>query len=190
MSFPNAGMIHRHPGILIAILAFLVSFKPWPLFAQNIATPEYQIKAAFLYNFAMFVDWPEAAFVKGNAPFVICVLGTHFFENSLELLSKGKTLKKKSVIVRQISDVRDMEGCHILFISASEKLLLPEILAVTKKRPVLTVSDLDGFYKAGGVINFISLEGKVRFDINQKAAQAAGLKISSQLLKLAHDIIE
>ena len=189
MFFQKTGMIHKHSGIIIVILTFLISLKPWPLLAQNVATQEYQIKAAFLYNFSMFVEWPAGNFLKEDTPLIISVLGNHSFGNSLESL-KGKTVKKRPVIVKQISNISDMAVCNILFISASEKLRLPEILAAIKKRPVLTVSDLDEFCKAGGMINFITVDSKVRFDINLKAAQLADLKISSQLLKLAHDIIE
>lgn len=189
MSFQNSCVIHKHPGIIIAMLVLLMSLKPWPLFAQNMATQEYQIKAAFLYNFALFIEWPEDAFKSGGIPFTIGILGNHSFGDSLEKL-KGKTIRKRPVIVKQIGSIDNMGVCHLLFVSTSEKIRLPEILAVTKKRPVLTVSDLDGFYKAGGIINFIDMDGKMRFDINLKTAQLAGLKISSQLLKLAHDIVE
>jgi hypothetical protein len=180
-------MINKHYGIIVTILSLLLLSAPMPLHAETTATQEYKIKAAFLYNFALYVEWPVDVFESGETPLIISVLGYNSFENALKTL-QGKRFRNRSVIIKQISNIDQMENCHILFISRSEKIRLPEILRAAKKRPVLTVSDLDGFCKAGGMINFINLENKVRFDINLKAAQLGGLKIRTQLLRLAHDI--
>ena len=106
------------------------------------------------------------------------------FGGALDSLS-GKTVKKRKLVIRQINRVEEMGNCHVLFVSTSEKMHLPNILAAVKNQNVLTVSDMDRFAEAGGIINFITLEDKVRFEINVDAAAQTPLKLSSQLLRVA-----
>lgn len=180
---------YNYRKIVFFILVALLSAAPWNLFAEDSVPQEYKVKAAFLYNFTLFVEWPAEAFSGNDSPLNICILGKSPFGDVLGSL-KGKTVKTRKLVVRQINSVQEMRSCQVLFVSASEKMQLPNILAAAKNQNVLTVSDMDGFAEAGGIINFITLEDKVRFEINLKAAQQARLKISSQLLKLARDVIE
>jgi hypothetical protein len=189
MIFQKSCRIARPPRIVALILVALAVAVPGPLFAEHAATREYKVKAAFLYNFALFTEWPDENVAGGGSSLVICVLGKHSFGDALESI-QGKSVRRRNVTVRQINSVREMGICHVLFVSASEKQRLPDILSEVKNQPVLTVSDLDRFAEAGGTIGFISLEDRVRFEINMKAAQRARIRISSQLLKLAHDVIE
>lgn len=144
---------------------------------------EYDVKAAFLYNFTKFVEWPASAFTERN-DFQLCVLGEDPFGKSLKVVEDEKVAGRRITLLRT-PKLAEAEGCQILFISRSERARMPQILQDLGDAPVLTVADTDGFLDDGGIINF-KLEGsKVRFEINQEAAERAGIKISSKLLRLA-----
>jgi hypothetical protein len=154
--------------------------------AQQSQPSEYQLKAAFLYHFAEFVDWPASAFVAPTSPMIIGILGDNPFGNELEQAVRGKSLNNHPLSVRSIGSVPEATtNCHILFISSSEKKRLPEIFTGLGQASVLTVGEMDRFNESGGMINFV-LEGtKIRFQINDAAARRVGLKISSKLMSLA-----
>jgi hypothetical protein len=155
------------------------------VFADSNEKPqEYQVKAAFLFNFAKFVEWPNGSFPDGNSPFLLAVIGKDPFGESLDSL-KGKTVGNREIVIKRIADIDRLEKCHILFICDSEKDRLKPILRKAESAKMLTVSDLKGFCEAGGHIAFYLEENKLRFEINNEDAQRNGLKISSQLLKLA-----
>jgi hypothetical protein len=162
---------------------------PDKLLAGTGTTREYTVKGAFIYNFALFVDWPPNAFASDSAPFVIGVLGKNPFGEALDKM-QGQSIKGRKVVVRALSNAEEGADCQLVFISASERGRLHQILALLRKGHVLTVSDLEGFTDAGGMVNFVTIEDKVRFEINLKEARSAKLRISSQLLKLARDVIE
>jgi hypothetical protein len=154
-------------------------------FAQNQPATEYQIKAAFLYNFAKFVKWPSPTFAEPDSPIVIGVLGENVFGGDLEQTIRDKTFNNHPFQVKQFHSVTEATNCQILFISASEQEHLPKILSGLQGTSVLTVSEMDHFIEAGGMINFVIEEKRVHFQINNEAAQKAGLTISSKLLSLA-----
>lgn len=154
---------------------------PAPVSAEN------QIKAVFLFNFAQFVEWPPRAFSDAQSPIVIGVLGDDPFGAYLDGLVQGEKIGQRSVIVRRFRRVEDATGCHILFISRSEAGQLERIVAQLKGRCVLTVGDVDGFARRGGIVRFSIENGKSQLRINVEAAKAAELTISSKLL--AHAII-
>lgn len=169
------------------------SLAPLLTFAALLAAPavlpaqtagEYAVKAAFLYNFTKFVEWPPSAFPDGS--FRVCVLGDDPFGKSLKDLTGEEVAghKLQVLVFREHERVRT-EGCNVLFISRSERGRFPEILSAVQGSPVLTVADTRGFLDDGGVINFILEGSKVRFEINQQAAERAGIKISSKLMRLA-----
>lgn len=151
---------------------------------------EYQLKAALLYNFAKFVEWPAKRFPNSQSPLHLCVLGEDPFRDDLERTIKNETVGGRTVAIRRFGKIPDRELCHILFISASEKERLGGILASLKQSTVLTVADVEGFTQLGGIIEFIIEERKIRFEINIDAADQAGLRISSKLLKLARIVRE
>ena len=153
--------------------------------AQESAPTEYQLKAAFLLNFAKFVEWPPAAFAEATSPIVLGVLGNNPFGDVLERTVQDKAINSRSVLVKPFRSSVESTNCQILFISTSEKARLPEILASLRGASVLTVGEMDGFTEAGGIINFVRQGNKIRFQINESAAKKAGLKISSKLLSLA-----
>jgi len=172
-----------------ALLSVLCVTLAGPMVAESISSREYEIKAAFLYNFAKFVEWPPDAFQKNPGHFVIGILGPDPFGSDLDDLLEGKTIQDKSLVLKRIAIPQDATSCHVLFISSAKEEELDSILIALKGLPVLTVSDMDQFIQRGGVVGF-TLEGKkVRFSINTKVADQAGLKVSSQLLKLAKTVI-
>ncbi len=153
--------------------------------AQTPQPTEYQIKAAFLFNFAKFVRWPPSAFTDPKASMVIGILGANPFHDDLAQMVRNKTVDDHPLVVKEIHASSDATNCHILFISSSEKARLAEVLKDLKGTSVLTVSEMDHFTESGGMINFVVQEAKIRFEINNEAAAGAGLKISSKLLVLA-----
>ncbi|HEU5123058.1 MAG TPA: YfiR family protein [Verrucomicrobiae bacterium] len=156
-----------------------------PAAAQDVSPTEYQLKAAFLFNFAKFVDWPSAAFTNSAAPLVIGVLGQDPFGKDLENTVRNKNISGRSIVARTVGSIPDARQCHILFISNSESKRLREILEGLRGASVLTVGENEKFFVSGGMVNFVVEGRKIRFQINDAAAKAAGLKISSKLLSLA-----
>lgn len=177
----------RNPGFRRAFLCVLLSACLGSQ-AQESAPTEYQVKAAFLYNFGRYVEWPPRA--RPPASFTICVLGEDPFGPVLDELIKGKSIQGMKLVTRRPKQLEDAVNCQILFISSSENGRLEHILAVLHGRSVLTVGEAERFAHRGGMINF-RLEGsKVRFEVNLDATEQAGLTVSSQLLKLARIIRE
>ena len=152
---------------------------------QAQSSSEYQVKAAFLYNFAKFVDWPGEAFSDGSAPLVIGVIGNDPFGGALDSAINGKNIGGRRLTVRRLKWGQDLRSCHILFISSSERQRLPQIIQSLRGSSVLTVGDMGQFNQQGGMINFILEASKVRFEINSRGAGQAQLRISSKLLALA-----
>lgn len=146
---------------------------------------EYQVKAAFLYNFARFVDWPPQAFAGPNEPLLICVLGEDPFGKALDNAVDGRKIEGRAIAVRRISDAHATRGCHMLFVSASERKRVLTLLASASGSGLLTVGDSDSATAEGMIINFILDGDKVRFAINVAAAERQKLRFSSRLLSLA-----
>ncbi len=171
--------------IVLALAA--VSAAPLPRAAAATApeATEYQIKAVFLYNFAQFVDWPPEAFADPQAPLVIGILGDDPFGASIDEAVRGERVNNRPMEIRRFRETDDFSNCHILFISHSEEGRLDEVLGRLKGRSILTVSDIDGFSKEGGIIRFVVESSKVRLRINLEASKQARLRISSKLLRRA-----
>jgi hypothetical protein len=146
---------------------------------------EYQVKAAFLYNFAKYVQWPADAPAVQTGTFVITVLGNDPFGPSLDETLRGKTIDRLKVVVRRAGNPEEVGASQIVFISESQRGQLPAILKRLEGTPTLTVAEMDHFAERGGVIRFRMDGDRVRLDINPAAAARARLKISSELLKLA-----
>jgi hypothetical protein len=153
----------------------------------EVAVSEYDVKAAFLFNFTKFVEWPPMAFTAEHSPLKICVLGENPFGKTLRLLTEEEATGRRLSLIH-LDKLNNLEACHVLYISRSERDRLPQVLAALHSAPVLTVGDTPGFIDQGGMINFIREGSKVRFDVNQETAERAGLKISSRLLALAKHV--
>ena len=171
----------------LAILCLLViaqlTVAP-PAHAQD-PVSEYQIKAAYLFNFLKFVEWPANAFADPLAPIVIGIVGDDPFGESLPQVVVGKTVQGRDLVIRKYRFGENLRGSHILFISASEKKRLPQVLSSLQGSSVLTVADTDQFLEAGGMIQFFLEDDRVRFAIDVDATSRANLKLSSKLLSVA-----
>ncbi len=149
---------------------------------------EYQVKAAFLYNFTKFTEWPADAFADTNAPIVIGVVGADPFGQMLDATVAGEVVRNRPLVVRRFRADEDLGGCHVLFISRSEQEHLPALLNPLKGRPVLTLADASGFAEQGGMVNLLLVQKSVKLEINQAVAETAGLRISAKLLNLARSV--
>lgn len=180
----------RRVRCVAAVLAALFSIgTERPLPAQDNVSGEYQVKAAFLFHFAQFVDWPVDAFKHGNSPVTYCIIGEDPFHGALDETLKGKVIGARSVTVQHLKQSQQVQGCQILFIAAGERKRLSATLASMKGSPVLTVGESEHFAQDGGMIGFFFEENKIRFEINLEAATQAKLKISARLLALAKTVI-
>jgi hypothetical protein len=148
-------------------------------------TREYEVKAAFLYSFATFTDWPGDAVPDAGDAFVIGVLGVDPFGPVLDAIAASKTVRGRRIVVRRFATLEDYTPCHILFVASSERARMGAVIETLRDAPVLLVADTGEFARAGGTIDLVVEDNKVRFEINQAAAEHAGLKISSKLLRLA-----
>jgi hypothetical protein len=158
--------------------------------AEVLSAPEYRIKAAFLYYFARFVDWPDKAFATPDAPFVIGVLGKNPFGDELEAVVGNRTIKGHHVVVRSFERIEECRACHLIFVSRSEERRLTEILQTLKRLPVLSMGESEEFTLAGGMVALERQGEKVRYVVNKAAADDASLRISSQILTSAVKILK
>lgn len=178
---PAASWRRRHWRAVLAnlVLAALLGGDAW---AGEFN--EYAVKAAYLYNFAKFVEWPSRAFASVGAPLLICIAGANPFGDALAALT-DKRVGSRPVEVRHYPAATGLDSCHIVFISRVEQGRFKTVLAKLSRLPILTVSDIGDFAQAGGMIGLVEAEQRIRFDINLAATRQAGLNLSSQLLKLA-----
>lgn len=158
--------------------------------AQSLLDREYRIKAAFLYNFVKFVDWPTEVLPEANDTISICVLSEDpVVYEALETI-KGKTVKGRRLTIRRADTAKDLESCQVAFFGFSEEKRLPQVMRTLQASSVLTVGEVDRFAQSGGIINLVVENNKVRFEINVERAERARLKLGSQLLSLAKVVKE
>ena len=167
------------------LIAILVLFGPELSRAQDSSASEYQLKAAFLFSFAKFIDWPSSAFASPQSPFSICILGTDPFGSTIDDTLRGKAVGEHPVVIERAKEPGDVRHCQIVFVSSSEKLRLPDVLTSLQGANVLIVGEADRFADSGGTIQLMIEQKHVRFAINTDAAETSGLRISSKLLALA-----
>jgi len=152
--------------------------------AQSGNVREYQIKAAFLFNFVQFVRWPDSAFAGSGGSLYIGVLGDDPFGPTLDETVQGQVIDGRPLMIVRSRQVADLKDCQVIFVCRSEAGHLPDILSQVGSRPVLLVSEVPDFAQEGGDIDFYLSKGKVRFEVNPQSARQQGLQISSQLLAL------
>jgi hypothetical protein len=157
--------------------------------AQKNVYSEYHLKAAFLYNFAKFVQWPSGTFNSADTPIILCIYGLDSFKEALDTI-ENKLIRNRRLMIKKSPHSKEVKQCHILFVSSSESKNVSDLLSLTKNLPILTVSDIKGFSDHGGMIALIKKDNKIRFDVNLDAAEGSNLKINSHLLRLARDIIK
>jgi hypothetical protein len=145
---------------------------------------EAAIRAAFVLNFARFTSWPTGAFVDAQSKLSLCV--PEQYPGAGRLLElEGKKAAERILTVRTFSQSDALEGCHIVYLVGLERRPIQRALVAVGARPVLTIGEMNGFGDMGGVINLVVIDGKLRFKINRQLAERVGLRLSSQLLKLA-----
>lgn len=172
--------------ILLAMLVIVVNVQETQ---AQLPSREYQLKAGFIYNFIQFVEWPEAVFQDSKTPFVIGILGPNPYGTYLDQMVAGETKGNHPLEVRHFKNVSDIEDCQILFINLESSDQRKQALSGLRNQSILTVGDAADFSRDNGVIRLRSENGKIRIDINLRAAVDAKLKISSKLLKVA-DIVQ
>src|SRR2546423_2476045 len=168
----------------VALLASAALFLVWAV-RGTAAVSETDVKAAFLYNCAKFVEWPKEAFAAESAPIQIAVIGDDEFAAKLKSLLSDKKAQGRSFEVKKISNPQEVRNFQIVFISNSETRRQPQILEAAKTSSVLTIGETEQFLDLGGMINLFFDDAQLRFEVNQDAAEKAKLVISSKLLRLA-----
>jgi YfiR/HmsC-like len=174
---------------LWAIPAVSVFVSTLPLAGQKTKPTQFDVEAAYLYQFSRFVQWPAAnSSSNRRASFPICVLGRDPFGRILDDTIRGETVDGVPLVAKRIDTAGDVSNCRVVFIGASEENRIAETLGTFRGVPVLTVSEISDFVARGGMVQFVLREGKVRFAINFTSAEKAGLTLSSQLLKVAVEV--
>jgi hypothetical protein len=181
MTLASPSRLRRINPVLCAIVALTCLFAPLAH-----AESEYDVKAAYLFKFTKFVEWPSSAFYGPEAHFVIGIVGRDQF-GGLDRILEGKRVGDRQLEVRYLSagDTTGLRACQMVFVNASEERRLPDILAAVQGRPVLVVGESEGFASAGGTLGFAIRQSRVGVEVNSDAARQARLKISSQLLNIA-----
>ncbi len=185
---PNRGRVvgaaaipHRCGSLLLILLALI--WGEGALSADG--TNEDQLKAAYLYNFAKFVEWPPNRFEGDTSPIRFGIIGDERFLGVLDGIVDGRSVGGREIELSSYRSVSQAEDCHLLFLGAARSDERDELLDFFKGAAVLTVGETDGFTERGGMVKFYLEGNKVRFEINEDAARGEGVKISSRLLKLA-----
>ena len=172
------------------ILVLSVGFFPLAIsspswgFKKNYDSREYKIKAAFIYNFTKFIDWPQGIFLNGNAPLNLCLLGDNSFRPVLEKIVKGKISQSRQFSIQLKNKTDNFLACHLLYIYSLSDESTFKVLDTLLRQPVVTVFETASSNKQLGIIRLIKKKNKIQFEINRAAAENSGLTISSHLLKL------
>jgi hypothetical protein len=182
----RACSVLRSLASILCLFAFVLGMMV--PFARADVPKEYQIKAAFVYNFAKFVEWPPNRFASPTAPIVICVFGKNPFGSELDNIVKGRKINGRNILVRQLNSIEEARDAHIVFFSGAEDHRVAKLLEALRGRGILTIGESSAFGSNSGMIQFLLDADKVRFEINTDAAEADGLKINAQLLKLATEV--
>lgn len=195
IGFPQGRSVikpRKRPVLRAVLLGFLFASgflgRASIAYAQEQFPAEYRIKAQYLANFAKFVEWPEESFAAGDGAFVIGVLGNYRFGISLSEAVSGKTVQGRKIKIRLLKPEDNLRECQIVFIGASARDRVAKTLTSLQRASVLAVGETEGFLEAGGTINFLVEQDRVRFEINLGSAKQARLKVSSQLLAVARNI--
>lgn len=181
-----SGSAHRQ--CLLLVLTSLLVFSLADSHAQH--SSEFQVKAAYLYNFGKFVRWSQNDRSGALTSFDICVLGKDPFGTVLDSTVAGETIDGKAIKISRVSSTQEAAHCKVLFVASSEEGRLSAIFVATQRLNVLTVSDLPHFAERGGMIGLVRQQDRIRFEVNRMATEKANLVLSSELLKLATRVIE
>ena len=180
---------------LLRLLAFITTIfiattvlVPVPAPAEDDAALEQRVKAAFLYKFANYIEWPQNLFSQPDAPITIAVMGDDSLAAELSQLVAGHTVNGRPVTVRKLMDIEPSTVVHILFVGRDENARLSDVAKTLQPRPILIVTESEGALTHGSIINFLLVDGHVRFEIALDTAEKKGLKLSSRLLAVAQSV--
>lgn len=176
-------------GLVTAVACIGVAWPAPSQVALGQAADESKVKAAFVYHFAKFTDWPAEAFTGADETVVLCVVGSHDYGDAFDSVA-GKAVGGRAVEVKYVRSYKPNEQCHVVFVAKSERTKVERIVAQSQEWHALTVSDIEGFTDRCGMIGLVRLNDRLAFEINQAAAETAGLKLSSKLLNLAKRLVE
>jgi uncharacterized protein DUF4154 len=172
-----------------ALLAWAAAAASWQArAAEDPESLELRVKAAFLYKFAGYVEWPTKAFAGPETPVTIGVIGAEPIATELAQAVTGRTVNDRPVTVKRLKAGESLAGIHILFVGRAENARLDQLAQSARPRSILTVSESDGALARGSVINFVLSDGRVRFEIALDSAEKSGLKLSSRLLAVAQQV--
>jgi hypothetical protein len=186
----DPGFRRRAAVLLLLLPVLLASAQRALAIADPGPIDEYQVKAAFLANFAYFVEWPPSAFESPTAPLIIGIVGEDPFGDGIDRLVEHKVIAGHQLQVRRFADAKAIGKSHLLFVAGSDRQLATKVLDIVRRTPVMTVGESEGFAQAGGVCNFTRTGARIGFEINVSAASRAGLSLSSRLLALARIVRE
>ena len=172
--------------VTIALLLWVLA--NFPGFCQ--AVSEERVKAAYLYSFAKFIEWPSGSFQSPSSPFHFCVVNNRSFQAELDRTVKGKSVAGRTIEVVSVLDAEQSRTCHLLFVDASQERQSHQIIQALHGASVLFVGETRNFIDAGGTIGFLMEDDHVYFEINQQQATVAGLYVSSRLLSVAKRVIQ
>jgi hypothetical protein len=173
----------RHLEIIVLLAMLARPFACFSAPAQSVT--EDQIKAAYLFNFAKFIEWPNESFATPTSPIQFCTLGRSPVADELDASVRGKSIDGHTIEVKHLHSAEEIKDCHLVFLSASAGKQEHKLVQAAKGLPVLLVAEIAEFAREGGTINFVMEDGRLVFEVNISAAQNAHLKISSKLLALA-----
>lgn len=175
----------RHAAWLFALLT-LVAALGSAVAAERAA--EHRVKAAYLYKFAGYIEWPDAAFAHASSPFVIGVLGADELAEELARITRGRSFGQRSIVVRRLQPGDALDGMHVLYVGYTDPQHAAGVLSALRGKPVLTVTAAEELGNSGSVINFVVVDNRIRFDVSLAPAEQHQLKISSLLLAVARRV--
>jgi hypothetical protein len=170
---------------LIAMALVAGSFPGGSALAQGAGAAEYEIKGAFLFNFARFAEWPNSAFSSTTQPLIIGIIGEDPFDSQILDGLAHKTVDGRPLVIRHFKDARDIDVCHLLFVGSVKAKELTAILDSVKGKSILTVGESSGFLTSGGMIRFCFEDQKIRFEVSLSRIKSASVKLSAKLLSVA-----
>lgn len=174
---------------LVACAALLAAAAAWPgAGARAQDDLEQRVKAAFIYKFAGYVDWPSASFARPDTPLTIAVLGADSVAAELAQAVAGRRMNERPIVVKRLKTGESLDGVHIVFVGRPESTGLKQVAQAAQSRAVLVVTESEGALAQGSVINFVIADRKVRFDISLDSAEKSKLKLSSRLLAVAQQV--
>ena len=174
--------------LMLLGVALLTGWLSNAIADDDSAVSERDVKAAFLYKFAAYVDWPDSAFAAPDSPIVIGVAGDDAIASELVRITVGRQVKGRNFAIRRVADADNLGGLHILFVGRADSARLLQFSRASQSRPILLVTEAENERGPGGIINFILIDGHVRFWIANQEAEKRGLKLSSRLLSVAQNV--